>query len=249
MLTRDALLQTHAGHIHPLYFILVDISGYTRFIRFHRISLLHAEKIIAELMESILKEVKSPVIAHEILGDAISLYAIDQGKPEQADEIYSQIEKYIAAFREREASLISECSICECDACKQVGQLKLKTILHHGQAAFTRIRDVQKISGEDVILSHRLLKNNVASDEYILMTGSFVSQCKMLDLQSLTAQTEIFDETDKINVWVKNLESVSLQPARLKFSEKLRSFWMMDSYLVRRIFSKRPALYRNLPVT
>ena len=80
--------------VKPLFIIIVDISGYTNFIRLHKMSLLHAEKIIGELMESILDEVELPVVAHEILGDAISLYALDDGSPDLADNIYLQMEKY-----------------------------------------------------------------------------------------------------------------------------------------------------------
>ncbi len=48
----------------------------------HKMSLLHAEKIIGELMESVLDEVELPVVAQEILVDAISLYALDDGSPD-----------------------------------------------------------------------------------------------------------------------------------------------------------------------
>ena len=84
--------------VKPIFIILVDISGYTNFIRLHKMSLLHAEKIIGELMESILDEVESPVVAHEILGDAISLYALDDGSPDIANKIYRQLEKYFLAY-------------------------------------------------------------------------------------------------------------------------------------------------------
>ena len=87
--------------IKQIFIILVDISGYTNFIRMHKVSLLHAEKIIGELMESILDAVEAPVIAHEILGDAISLYALDDGTSNLADGIYDQLEKYFQAFRDR----------------------------------------------------------------------------------------------------------------------------------------------------
>ena len=68
------------------FIILFDISGYTNFIRMHKVSLLHAEKIIGELMESFLDAVEAPVIAHEILGDAISLFALDDGSSNLADD-------------------------------------------------------------------------------------------------------------------------------------------------------------------
>jgi len=56
--------QTSQIGVKPLFIILVDISGYTNFIRMHKVSLLHAEKIIGELMECMLDEVELPVVAH-----------------------------------------------------------------------------------------------------------------------------------------------------------------------------------------
>jgi hypothetical protein len=49
--------------IKPIFIILVDISGYSKFINMHRIELLHAERIIAELMESVLDKVDAYMIA------------------------------------------------------------------------------------------------------------------------------------------------------------------------------------------
>ncbi|MCK5342718.1 MAG: DUF2652 domain-containing protein, partial [Candidatus Heimdallarchaeota archaeon] len=167
--------------IKQIFIILVDISGYTNFIRLHKMSLLHAEKIIGELMECMLDEVELPVVAHEILGDAISLYSLDDGSPDMADNIYKQLEKYFLAFHTREAYLLRECGYCICDACNNVSQLKIKAILHSGEAAFTKVRDIPKISGEDIITAHRLLKNSIASNEYILVTNSFLDRCQSFD--------------------------------------------------------------------
>ena len=167
--------------VKPLFIILIDISGYTNFIRMHKMSLLHAEKIIGELMECMLDEVELPVLAHEILGDAISLYALDDGSPNLADNIILQLEKYFLAFRKREAYLLRECGYCICEACNRVRELKLKAILHSGEAAFTKVRHIQKISGEDVITTHRLLKNSIASNEYTFLTNSFVDRCQSFD--------------------------------------------------------------------
>jgi hypothetical protein len=156
--------------VRPVYLVLLDISGYTRFTTAHRVSVLHAEKIIGELLESILSKSKHPLIVHELLGDAVSLYVAAGGTAEVAGEIRRQVTQIFAAFRRREAELISDCAICSCEACMAVGKLKLKAILHFGQAVFTRIRGFPKLAGEDVILAHRLLKNSVASGEYVLET-------------------------------------------------------------------------------
>jgi hypothetical protein len=118
--------------------VLLDISGYTRFIRFHKVSLIHAERIIDELLERVIAETHPPLVLQELEGDAVYFYA--------------------AAFKAREDRLISECSICQCDACTAVGRLTMKAVLHHGEAVFTQVQRFTKLSGEDTILAHRLLK-------------------------------------------------------------------------------------------
>ena len=238
-----------SGGIRPLFIILVDISGYTRFIRFHKVSLLHAEKIIAELMESILKEVEVPVMAHEILGDAISFYALDEGKPGQADAIYAQIQKYFNAFREREASLISACKLCKCDACRQVGRLKLKAILHHGTAAFTQIQNIQKISGEDVILSHRLLKNSLPMKEYILMTEAFSALCRHLKKESLIQHQEYDEDIGTTRLLVEPFEEDAWKSVNVKLSSKFNDFVKLEWTIVYTLFRKPGNKFVNLPLS
>lgn len=38
----------------PAVFVVMDISGYTQFVRMHGTSIIHAEQVITELMESML---------------------------------------------------------------------------------------------------------------------------------------------------------------------------------------------------
>ena len=54
--------------------------------------------------------------------------------------------------------------------CKNFDQLKLKIVVHSGEALFHQIGGFPDISSVDVILVHRLLKNSIKSDEYVLMT-------------------------------------------------------------------------------
>lgn len=232
--------------IKPLLIILVDISGYTNFIRLHKMSLLHAEKIIGELMECMLDEVESPVVAHEILGDAISLYALDDGSPDLASNIYKQLEKYFSAFRSREAYLLRECGYCICDACNKVGELNLKAILHHGVAAFTKVRDIQKISGEDVITAHRLLKNSIASNEYILMTNSFLDRCKSFDKTDCVKHIENCDGLGLVHGMVRNFEPVKAVQETVSSWKKLKFLLRMEGHMFARLFGKAKLEYRNL---
>ena len=233
--------------IKPIFIILVDISGYTKFIRLHKMSLLHAEKIIGELMESVLKEVELPVIAHEILGDAISLYALDDGSPDLADHIYLQLEKYLLAFHKREAYLLRECGYCICDACNSVGQLKIKAILYSGEAAFTKVLDIQKISGEDVIITHRLLKNSVPSDEYILLTNSFIDRCQSFDKTDFEKHVEHYEGLEPVHGLVRNFDSMEAEPLVVSPWKKLKFFMKTERYMFARLLGKEKLEYRNLP--
>jgi len=233
--------------IKPIFIILVDISGYTNFIRMHKMSLLHAEKIIGELMESVLNEVELPVVAHEILGDAISLYALDDGSPDLADNIYLQLEKYLIAFHEREAYLLRECGYCICEACNNVGQLKIKAILNSGEAAFTKVREIQKISGEDVIITHRLLKNSIASNEYILLTKSFLDRCQFFDKTDFEEHVEHYKDLEPVHGLVRNLESVEAVPVVVSPWEKLKFFMKVERHMFARLFGQAKLEFRNLP--
>lgn len=233
--------------IKPLFIIIVDISGYTNFIRMHKVSLLHAEKIIGELMECMLDEVESPVVAHEILGDAISLYAINDGLPGLADNIYQQLEKYFQAFRKREAYLMRECGYCVCEACNKVRQLKLKAIIHSGEAAFTKVRDIKKISGEDIITAHRLLKNSIASDEYIFITNSFLDKCQSLDTTDFKKHTEHYDGLGLVHGMVRNFESVEAVTEPVSSWKKFKFLMKVERYMFARLFGKTQLNFRNLP--
>ncbi len=46
----------------------------------------------------------------------------------------------------------------------------MKVIVHSGRAVFNTVGGMSQVSGTDVILAHRLLKNSVPSHEYLLMS-------------------------------------------------------------------------------
>jgi hypothetical protein len=223
--------------IKPVILVLADISGYTQFIKFHRVSLIHAEKIITELLESVIASARVPLILHEIEGDAVSFYAVDDQKQSSAGEIFAQVERFIEAFRRREAELISDCNVCECDACERIGQLKIKTVLHRGEAAFSKIQKFTKVAGEDVILAHRLLKNSIPSHEYILMTDQFVRACPHILDRSPQRRTEHAEGLGDVTVHVLDLERNGNEVKVPR--SRIRKIWMLivlEGYLVKRLF-------------
>ena len=197
-------------------------------------------------MECMLDEVESPVIAHEILGDAISLYALDDGTPDLADSIYLQLEKYFAAFRLREAYLLRECGYCDCDACIKVKELKLKAIVHAGKAAFTKVHDIQKISGEDVITAHRLLKNSIPSNEYIFLTNSFLDRCQSFDKTNFEKHVEDYDDLEPVHGLVRNFEPVKAVAEAVSSWKKFKFLMKLEGYMFARLFGKTKLEFKNL---
>jgi len=227
--------------VRPISLVLIDISGYTRFTKLHRLSALHAEKIIGDLLESIVARARAPLIAHEILGDAVSFYAESDGSEALADEIRGQVASIFDAFRLREGELISDCSLCVCEACRNVGKLQLKAILHHGKAVFSRIQDFKKISGEDVILTHGLLKNSVPAREYILETEAFSRLGGGFADLTPEQRTEICGEFGSIPVRVfypAGTKTV-VKPVRRSLADKLKRSFRNDWYSLQRAFMRR----------
>lgn len=161
--------------ITPVHLLLADISGYTRFVTLHGASFLHAEEIITELMEAVLDAATPPLMLNKLEGDAAFLYAPaahDAG--EVAAGLIQQVLGLFAAFHLRQEELVQAGEGgCFCDACCNIGALKLKIILHSGEVVLKQVRQQEELAGRDVILAHRLLKNKLAAREYILMTENF----------------------------------------------------------------------------
>lgn len=154
---------------------IVDISGYTQFIRTQKLSATHAEEIIFDLIEAVIDHAAYPLTLNKLEGDAAFLYAevTADNQVEVARDVARQAREFFKVFYERARTLSTERADCDCDACQRIFDLRLKAILHSGEAVFKKIRQFEELAGEDGILTHKLLKNSIPSNEYILMTDSF----------------------------------------------------------------------------
>jgi hypothetical protein len=156
-----------------LLLILADISGYTKFMLASQVALVHGQQVITALIEAILAEVDIPLEVKEIEGDAVFLYSVRPRDDEAWQEVSAEVGKKLLRFFEAFSAVLvaeSESTMCRCAVCSNMHELKLKIIVHSGEALFHTIGEFADVSGVDVILVHRLLKNSVDSDEYILMT-------------------------------------------------------------------------------
>jgi hypothetical protein len=163
----SAIRSTHAA------LVILDISGYTRVIHQRLVSLEHAEAIITELMEAIIDQAAFPLQVNKLEGDAALLYA-ETGKNTAfaMHSVYAQVTHFFAAFKQRAQAIREARKHCGCDACANVDTLKLKAIIHVGDIVVKRVRQFEEIAGDAVILLHRLLKNDVPSHEYLLLTAA-----------------------------------------------------------------------------
>jgi uncharacterized protein DUF2652 len=147
--------------------LIPDISGYTEFLT--KTELVHSSHIINELLEAILARSDGQFDLSEVEGDALLLYR--KGKPIEAEALVRLCLSMFESFH-WQVKIIERDSVCQCGACKTASSLSLKFVAHHGMVQEIKVRQFTKCSGVDMIVAHRLLKNGIASHEYILATPS-----------------------------------------------------------------------------
>ncbi|MBI4417687.1 MAG: DUF2652 domain-containing protein [Ignavibacteriales bacterium] len=190
-------------HLKTVALVLADISSYTDFIKFNRRSLLHASEIVSELLESVIDKAEFPLVLNKIEGDATLFYS-DIGRDPSlgAQDVVRQISGFFDVFDGKTSEIAANRQSCSCDACQNVTKLQLKVVLHAGEIAVRNIRQFEEISGENVILVHRLLKNSIADREYVLMTEVFRQLVDGMSLNDGETREEVYDDLGSVKVRV-----------------------------------------------
>lgn len=172
--------------------LIADISGYTDFMLANEKSLEHSHIIIAELIQTILNEIQLPLTLAKLEGDAVFLYAVkDEAFAARAEDLGARVLRFFNVFSHKVAELTLS-SFCKCGACTNIEKLKLKVIVHSGRCALYEIANLTELSGVDVIVVHRLLKNSVGLSEYVLLTEA-AQQDLRLPLTLLSKGQEQYD--------------------------------------------------------
>jgi len=151
--------------------LIPDISGFTEFMTSTELS--HASHAINMLIDAIVKAVDDEYEVSEIEGDAVLL--IKKGIAPSQKEIVDICLKIFNAFH-FQRKWIQQHAICPCGACQRISNLTLKFVAHHGPVAEIKVGRFVKQSGTDMIVAHRLLKNNIANNEYLLVTERLLEQ-------------------------------------------------------------------------
>lgn len=188
-----------------VFLLIADISGYTKFMVSKRKSLSHAQAIITELMESIIAEIRIPLHIIEVEGDGVFFYGVEEPGAYAWEEVVSGISNKIFDFFQafyRRLNQLMQSNMCHCSACDGISHLKLKIIAHKGEALLYKIDKFAKLGGPDVILLHRLLKNSIAADEYLLMTEQSFSEIRQYRAFEVEASIEEYAELGRIQLYV-----------------------------------------------
>ena len=136
-------------------FLIADVSGYTRYLG--GVELDHAQDILADLLGAVVTNT-SVMKTAKLEGDAVFCHA-PTGDLDGA-ALVDTIESCYFAFTKR-LRTIAHLTTCTCDACKKLDGLDLKFVVHYGQYATHVVAGREELVGYDVILVHRLLKNQL----------------------------------------------------------------------------------------
>ncbi len=193
-----------------------DISGFTQFVQ--SVEIEHSQHIISELLELLIDQNELGLELAEIEGDALFYFKFrDVPTPEkvlkQARQMFRAFHKHLTQYETNR--------ICQCGACISATNLKLKFIIHGGEFDFVRVKEIIKPHGAEVIKAHRLMKNNVESDEYILVSDDLKQIWESRDAHltgdfTWSAGSEMLDLGEvrywfaQIEEWKANLESIEL---------------------------------------
>ena len=145
--------------------LIPDISGFTGFTSATEID--HAAHIITELLELHRRLQRDGFHAGRDRGRCRPLYR--KGEPLRREQLVNQCLRMFSSFH-RQLMVIERDTVCQCGVCQTASNLTLKFIAHFGYIKEIKVAQFVKATGIDMIVAHRLLKNDVGSDEYILMT-------------------------------------------------------------------------------
>jgi uncharacterized protein YndB with AHSA1/START domain len=188
-------------------FVITDISGYTGFLA--GVELEHAQDIIADVMDTMVRRLRPPFRLAKFEGDAAFFYAV--ADKVDGSVLQDAVEAAYFAFRKRLRN-ISQATSCACNACTRMQDLDLKFVCHHGEFIKQKMSGRDELAGRDVILVHRLLKNGVnerlGGHAYALFSEPCIRAMGMDPAaQGLIEHRETIDIIGEVTCWVRNLEA------------------------------------------
>ncbi|UYZ62676.1 DUF2652 domain-containing protein [Hymenobacter weizhouensis] len=185
-MSRTSSLQAEADGQLPVLLLVPDISGFTRFIE--ESGSPRAPFLVADLLEILIEANILDLRVNEIQGDAVLFYRL--GPPPTARELVRQCRRIYLDFQNY-LRLVERDTGSELAAALHELALTLKIVVHYGRVSVAQIREHTKLMGRDVIVVHRLLKNNVTGSEYILLSEDYAATQPAAELAQAFAWTRL----------------------------------------------------------
>ena len=190
----------------PTCFLIADISGYTGYLA--DVELDHAQDILADLIGAVVTALRPGFRLAKLEGDAAFTFAATERI--DGSMLLDTIERCYFGFRRRRRD-VRQATSCECNACVRIPDLDLKFVVHHGAAIQQKVAGRQELLGSDVIVAHRLLKNEVVEklgmSAYALLSQACIDASD-IDPAALgmRAHTETYDRVGEVPAWAHDLE-------------------------------------------
>ena len=196
--------KTHEG-----YLLIVDITGYTRYLS--ESELEHAQETLTALLELLVQNTRPPLVISRLAGDAVISYGLQEDFF-QGQTFIEMIEDTYVMFRKAIERLVLN-NTCGCNACANIANLDLKFFIHYGTFGIQRISDYDELVGSDINLLHRLLKNSVTEvtgfKAYALYTEAAFQRLDVEDLgETLTNHTEAYEHLGEVKVLVQDMHPI-----------------------------------------
>lgn len=136
--------------------VIADLSGYTDYLQ--TTELEHAEDVLADLTDTVIDNLQAVLTISKLEGDAVFAYALEGST--DATMLLDGIDNAYFAFRRRVRN-ITQATACDCNACRRIPTINLKFVAHHGQFVRRQVAGTEELTGSDVVLVHRMLKNSI----------------------------------------------------------------------------------------
>jgi hypothetical protein len=197
------------GNTKQGFLVLADISGFTAFVT--ATELEHGPPIIAALLEEVIRRISPPLEIQEVEGDAVFAFGLHR-TIEPPAMLLDVLQAGFVGFRERRQALQADES-CSCNACRNVGRLRLKAIGHYGAFLQQTVGGRAQAAGRDVILAHRLLKNRVPQKaDYALLTRPALEYMDVDPARlGLLPHTERYEHFGDVECFVGDLADATLR--------------------------------------
>ena len=192
--------------------IIADIGGYTAFVKKQAASLAHAQDIVGRLLEAVIDAAPGLTLL-EIEGDAAFFYAWPPagGKEDMARVVADYAVAMHRAFRGVQQQ-IDALNVCRCQGCRDTRNLRLKFVAHFGEVVMQHVKQITKVAGLEVILVHRMLKNDVSVPEYVLMSEPLYRSSDEDLRAQIVPLTQEFEGLGKVQTYFVDIEGIALPP-------------------------------------